>query len=158
MYHTHPKVNVNVMTDFLLGDMMLSVILSLSWTTAQPQETYTCHGQNFLASPKKQIFCICHVFAGSPEHRETVDTFSVAQHCPDNTEGGISQRTENRYFLLVQTLGTLPSLSDSYTLSSQEHTEYWVKRQTWGYAYVKKLSLGNISSSKHWRVQSVSSG
>lgn len=113
----------------------------------------------FSSKPKeKEIFCICHVFPGSPEHRETVDTFWVAQHCLDNTEGGISQRTENGYFLLVQTLGVLPSLSDSYTLSSQEHTEYWVKRQTWGYAYVKKLSLGNISSSKHWRVQSVSSG
>lgn len=110
------------------------------------------------AQRNKEVFCISHVFPDSPEHRETVDTFWVAQHGLGNTKGGISQRIENGYFLLVQTLGVLPSLSDSYTLSSQEHTEYWVKRQTWGYAYVKKLSLGNISSSKHWHVQSVSPG
>lgn len=114
--------------------------VTLWTTTIATRNTYICHNQNFLASPKnKEVSCICHIFLGGPEQRETVDTFWVGQHCLDNTEGGISQRMENGYFLLVQTPGILPSLSASYTLSSQEHTKYYIKRQTWGYAYVKSL-------------------
>jgi len=53
MHHTHPSTNVNVMTDLLFGDTTLSVILSLSWTTAIATRNTNMPLSKFSSQPKE---------------------------------------------------------------------------------------------------------
>lgn len=138
MHYMHPNTNVNVMTDLCFGDTIPCVILSLSRTTSIARRKTSMQRSKIFSKPKETKFLAFTMCFLSVQSRQTADAFWAGQHCLDNTEG-LSLTMKNGYFLLVQALGPFPLPSGLYTLSPQEHSKYYVKRQTWGFAYVKCL-------------------